>query len=211
MALVSNKHNFIFIHIYRTGGNSIRKMLGSPAVGYFTDILGGQEVLGVHANAADVRKHYESNNQIALYDKAWKFAVVRNPYSWMVSVYKYISRSPGHNYYKDLKDKNFDWFLKWYTDTAMQLDRPFGSNKYQFLHQFVLDSEGNQLVDYVGKMENMPVIARTVSEKTGIKIPVIAKINSTAPDSWKSYYNNASIKHVSTIFAKDLEMFGYSY
>ena len=113
MALVSEKYNFIFIHIYRTGGNSVRKALGSPAVGYITDVLGGHEVLGYHVEAVDVKQHYESIGS-DFFDKAWKFAIVRNPFSWLVSTYKYIKYHPGHNFNMLVRDMSYYEFLQWY-------------------------------------------------------------------------------------------------
>jgi len=214
MALVSEKHNFIFIHIYRTGGNSVRKALGAPAVGYFTDLLGGQEVLGVHVEANDLQQHYKSIGRSTFFNNAYKFTVVRNPFSWLTSVYKYIKYSTGHNFNLTVKDKSYFDFLCWYANYAMAMSRPFGSNKYSTQHDFIYNNNGNIIVDYVGRSENMSGTLAEIAKVTGIKIQEIPKINKTPAGlpGWKSYYKDQRcIKFIQRHFKCDLETFGYSW
>lgn len=213
MALASEKHNFIFIHIYRTGGNSVRKSLGAPAVGCVTDLLNGIEVLGVHANITDVQQYYNSIGKQNFFDHAHKFTVVRNPFSWLVSVYKYIKFSPGHNFHKVIRSKSYLEFLNWYVNVAMTTDRPFGANKYQTLQDFITDVDGNVLVDQIAKTEYMQKSLRRIHGKLGIKVHTATPdINKTRRDDWKSYYtDHKCIQFVETHFEQDLIRFNYTW
>jgi len=212
MALVSRKHNFIFVHIYRTGGNSVRKALGAPAVGSAIDILKANEELGVHVNAKDLRQHYHNVGDDNFWETAYKFAVVRNPFSWLVSTYKYIVYSPGHNFNMMVKSMTYMQFLEWYVNTAMTMDRPFGSNKYSTQYEFLYDDNGNRLVNYIGKVEQLGSALQRISKITGVPlqngIPAINKTNPNLP-GWKSYYNKQSVDFVNKHFEKDLETFNY--
>lgn len=211
MALVSKKHNFIFVHIFRCGGNSVRKMLGAPAVGSTVNTLNGKEVLGVHVDAVDLKQYYENIGKSAFYDNAFKFTFVRNPFSWLVSTYKYIAYSPGHGFNSTVCNMNYLEFLHWYVEVAMKLNRPFGANKYQQLHHFIYNEDEELLVDFVGNMEHLSRDMKVIEEETGITIDTIEHINRTVSTSWKSYYNHNSIKYVQNQFQTDLKWFDYSY
>lgn len=213
MALVSTKYNFIFIHIYRTGGNAVRKALGAPAVHNPRDLLGGTEVLGVHVDAADLQQYYTNSGESEFFDNAFKFVFVRNPFSWLVSTYKYIKYSPGHNFHSLIKDKSYYYFLEWYVDVAVEMNRPFGSNKYSRLLDFVYDHNGNLIVDYIGKTENMNADLVHITKKLGLQLQQVSRVNkSNNKRNWKSYYNEKRcIEFVEYHFANDLTIFGYDW
>jgi hypothetical protein len=206
VALISEKHNFIFIHIFRCGGNSIRKMLGAPAAGFPNGTLECEEILGVHSDIHDVKSHLYNSGKAEFYDNAFKFLFVRNPFSWLVSTYEYIRRHPGHNFCNIVKPMNYLQFLHWYVSTAMQFDRPHGANKYQFLHDFM--SEDYQ---FVGKLEQIADDMIVVSKNVGIHYSEISKINGRKEYAWRGYYTEKSITFVNKYFSHDLELFNYSW
>lgn len=216
MALVSDKYKFMFIHAYRAGGNSMRKALGSPAVGSTLNTLKGIEVLGYHVNAKDLRQYYHDINADNIFETYYKFALVRNPFSWLVSTYKYIKYSPGHNFHDLIKGMNFEHFLHWYVFDAMKMSRPYGSNKYQTLTDFVYDVNGNLLVNFVGKMENMKNILSIIRNNTNVPIHYhdgnLPHINYTSRKlpNWRHYYTAKCHQFVVDHFAKDFDNFEYS-
>ena len=67
MALVDYKRNFIFIHIYKTGGNSLRDFLGK------SDDC--EEVHGVHIEAKDLKNHFYNQGKQEFWDNAFKFSI----------------------------------------------------------------------------------------------------------------------------------------
>lgn len=210
MALVSKKHNFIFIHIFRCGGNSVRRMIGAPSVGDHTDRLGGEEVLGVHVDMKDVKTYFYKKNEQVFFDNAFKFTFVRNPFSWMVSVYEYIRRHPGHNFQKTVAPMTFVQFLNWYVWTAMEFNKPFGANKYMHLHDFIYDVNGNVAIDFTGTLENLRQDMLLVKNMTGVRLGEYVKINGRPVGKpWRDFYSKESIAIVKEHFAKDFELFGY--
>ena len=84
--MISHKHNYIFIHIPKTAGTSIKNYLNSlrPKTDYKSpeDPL---EKFGHHK-----LPYYESKYKNT--EEFYKFCFLRNPYSRMVSLYKYAKR-----------------------------------------------------------------------------------------------------------------------
>ena len=95
------------------------------------------EIHGVHSNLADVKRHLYKNNMSQFYDDAFKFSIVRNPYTHLVSLYRYIRRAKKHQYHKRVMSMNFWQYLNWYTLDMIPTEMPYGTNKYQFMHQFM--------------------------------------------------------------------------
>ena len=90
--IISRKHKFIFVHIPKVGGTSIKKCL-LP----FYDRKKELEKIpkGLRSSNVIARKHaYASVLLQALGKNIWrsyfKFAFVRNPWDWVVSIYHFI-------------------------------------------------------------------------------------------------------------------------
>ena len=56
MALISEKYNFIFFHLYKCGGNSLRKLLQDYA-------KGSVELQGGHSCPKDMMLHYHNKSK----------------------------------------------------------------------------------------------------------------------------------------------------
>ena len=212
MALVSETNNFIFIHIYKCGGNSVRRMLGTPNIGQ-PDVneLSAYEVHGVHANIADVKRHFDQKGMEQFYNDAFKFTTIRNPFSMLVSLYKYIRNSKIHPYHDAMMNKNFSMFLHWYVYEAMFIERPYGANKYQFLHQF-LEIAGTGQMDYIMRLEAITEDIKYACMRIGIppkEMPIINVSKSKKP--YRDFYSTENKQFVEEHFAKDLEQFNYQF
>ena len=83
MAIIGR--NYIFIHIHKTGGKSIRALLGNP-----------EDWGGLHVEACQVKKFLDESGKGRQWKHAFKFAFVRNPYTWLESLYDYIRSSKQH-------------------------------------------------------------------------------------------------------------------
>ena len=100
MALIKSS-NFIFIHIYKCSGMSIRKVLG--------DNIPTIELCKSHATAKEVRDYCYSLNGQFYFDTTFKFSFVRNPFDWVVSLYEFIRGNPNHvNYDAKIINNNID-------------------------------------------------------------------------------------------------------
>ena len=209
MALVSMKYNYIYFHLFKCAGNSIRKVL---------KITRGTELHGVHVEAKDVKKHFEARGIIKQYEDYFKFAFIRNPYNWMISTYFYIKASRIHYEHQRANTMNFQQFLDYYIKVMMTKPYPYGSNKCITLNEFVRDEEGKIIVDYIGKVETLEKDFRAICEKIDFKyynkethtLPFI-NVTGNRDKGYRQYYNAASKKMVADRFAEDLDYFKYTF
>jgi len=90
--LISHKYKAIFIHIQRTGGNSIQQVFTQ----YDPDVV---ESVGIDPSKQRTKHCFASDIQAAvdrrLFDSYTKFSVVRNPFARMVSWYSMFRRGWG--------------------------------------------------------------------------------------------------------------------
>jgi len=233
--MICHQYQCIFVHIPKNAGQSIEHV--------FLDLLGlnwetraplllrpnDRPELGpprlAHLKADEyVRFKYLTQE---MFDDYFKFAFVRNPWSRMVSIYKFL----GH-------DKNIDF-------------RTFMLSvfkNYIFEHQhwfvgpqsdFVYSKEGELLVDYLGRFEDLQNGFDFVCNQIGLpttKLPHVnksenndsmhdlAEIQKTrGPDqvpgtgkptdyeNYQDYYDQDTIDCVAQLYRKDIMLFGYDF
>lgn len=206
MALIGHKPQFIFIHIFKCAGHSIRWALRELHTG---------ELHGVHVEAKDVQQHFIKTGKPAFYEKAFKFTFVRNPYDWMVSTYYYIRKSKIHFMHEEAMSMTYEQWLGWYLDVFHGSERPYGSNKYLTLKEFISDSEGNVIVDYVGKTETIQGSFNDICDAIGIPKVALTKrnvgIGNNRQADYRQYYNDNSKAMIQKAFGEDLDYFEYAF
>ena len=201
--LLSLRHRFIFIHIYKTAGTSLTHALRPYAreplparilerVGLRTPAIAP---LPDHVSARDVREAIPRD----LFESCFKFAFVRNPWDWQVSLYHYMRELRRHPQHHIVAPLSFDEYIEWRVSSDKHLQK-----------DFVTDESGTLLVDFVGRFENLECDAQKVFERIGIRATVPHR-NRSFHDDYRTYYSDRSKRLVSDHFAADIEMFGYSF
>ena len=222
--LISYKHKFLFIHIFKTAGSSVASCLVPHArvvdrivygywftrktVGMLNRILGWRDLSNKpftgfrhHEAALDVKKKLSEE----VYNSLFKFAFVRNPWDWRVSLYFYVKRRPQHKFHKTIKDMSFSDFIKWDVsqNTNKQID-------------FITDENGNIIIDYVGKFESLNEDFEFIRNKLSIpnlktNIPQINVSNNREFRDYRNYYDNETRNLVEDYYRDDIEKFGYKF
>lgn len=208
MALISVPHNFIFFHLYKCGGNSIRQVLPP-----------GTEWQGVHCLPRDVEIHFKNHAKEDKFKEMFKFTFVRNPFDFLLSTFYYATIFKNHFMHKDIKGMDMEQFAKYYLMVIEEHKapgvRPFGSNKVTGLYQYISDDEGKELVDFVGKLENITQDMKYVFEKIGLppssKPMPIKNKTVTKEAHYRTHYSVAARKFVEKHFEKDLNYFKYEF
>lgn len=163
------------------------------------------------------------------FNRFFKFSFVRNPYARLVSEYKY--RHHAHKYpFKDFVFKH--------------LPPPSWNDEYCHIipqYDYLFDEEGTQLVDFVGKFENIQEDFKHITQALGLGDIPLSHENQSK--SWfglrqdagmverlkrvrgklslaqrrntfahySEYYDNESQEFVASLYANDIKAFKYSF
>ncbi|MGH8547086.1 MAG: sulfotransferase family 2 domain-containing protein [Methylococcales bacterium] len=216
--LISYTHKFMFFHVAKVAGLSIREALKTYAQeperfrikrpprysGGEPNPLYDMWATGLlHAKARDARKELPE----LVYDTFYKFAFVRNPWDWQVSMYHFILREASHGRHRLVKSMaGFEEYLEWVIATKT----PYARGAAKFQKDMVTDQEGRLIVDFVGRYENFARDFHQVCKVLDIEASA-PQLNSTAHADYRSYYNQKTRKMVEEHFQEDIELFGYSF
>ena len=222
--LMSHKHRFIFIHIYKTAGTSIMgqfapysRLIDRLAYEYrfskriYSRIInqmgwhddGLKQFTGYHkhAMAHEVEKRLDSKT----FNSYYKFAFVRNPFDLLVSLYFYILQSKSHVMHGTVSSMSFLEFLKWHLlqNPPHQIDFLMNPNR------------DRRLVDYIGRFETLIKDVNIIREN--LKLEVAGVVEHRNPSikrkrkDYEDYYDNEGRKLVLNYFQADFQMLGYEF
>ncbi len=216
--LVSYSHRFIFIHVGKTGGMSMREVLKPLAAepdkfkmrrppmlidGRPNPMYAVWETMLLHAKARDVQKELPSE----IFGEFYKFAIVRNPWDLQVSMYHFILREPEAAKHAQVRALgSFDAFVDWVLTTPDPY--PKGITKLQ--SEMVTDARGILLVDFVGHYETLAEDYAHVCGVLGIDAP-LPHLNRSEHRDYRTYYNDRTRNLVAEHFRKDIELFDYEF
>lgn len=204
--IVSESHNFIFVHIFKTAGTSVKRALRKYAMPAWQDKANFVfKRVGIpQFRPNEFPNHYTASqiiNEIgrAKFDSYFTFAFVRNPWDWEFSHYKYICRNDQHDDHETVVGfPDFRAYLQWRCD-----------NRYRLQSDYVSHA-GEQVVDFIGRFENLDVDFKTVCEQIGVRNR-LPKLNVTRKSSYLEAYDEVMIDLVRTTFRTDIEAFGYEF
>jgi len=216
--LLSPKHQFLFIHIAKTGGTSVRAALargrwGDPwywpmfLCSRFSHLSGHRigTKLPRHAKVIAAKELLPREVFAALF----KFAFVRNPWDLQVSSYHHIRRERpqhlgGH--------RDFESFLRWklnperppqyHLDTSIELQT-----------DYLIDLRGQLIVDYIGRYERLEKDFAEICARIGIvapRLPHRRQANDRSAD-YRRYYTDETAELIQRHFAADIERLGYRF
>lgn len=146
----------------------------------------------------------------SVFDDAFKFCIVRNPYDRVVSAWKYIYGENGGPTFGDF--------------CTLLMERGLYSTEWNWhqrvhiceqLPHILNSSDDDQLVSglYVGRFENLEESVRTIKEKLGLQLDSnVPHINSQRREAYQEYYTSESMKvAIYTIYKRDIDYFGYEF
>lgn len=191
------KQHAIFIHVPKVAGTSINKAIYGRTLGHYT--------------ALEIQTKFPR-----LYKDSFVFSFVRNPWSRVVSAYKFAKQgrteSMGVRNPKQYQIPEFDNFERFVKEWLVNQD----VNKLDYIFQpqvlFLTDSKGDIIADYVEKLENLADGVVEVEKRLGRKIKIgRANATSSTDDYRKHYGNKELIDLVGNIYADDIKKFGYEF
>jgi hypothetical protein len=233
--MICHHYKCIFVHIPKNAGQSIEHV--------FVNLLGlnwetraplllrpnDQPELGPPRLAHMKADEYVRFNYLPqeMFDDYFKFTFVRNPWSRLVSIYKFM----GYDKKIDFRLFLLGMFKKYIFERHNWFVGPQSD--------FVYSKEGELLVDYIGRFEDLQNGFDFVCNQIGIpktKLPHVNESESnnfmpdltddqrdmgldeitgtrTSPDyqNYQEYYDKDTIDCVAQLYRKDIMLFGYEF
>jgi DNA-directed RNA polymerase subunit H (RpoH/RPB5) len=229
--MICEPYKCIFVHIPKAAGRSI-EMFFFNRLGLDRDNEEHRRQLLLNDNddptkGTEKLSHLSAAEYVACdyisqqnYDQYYKFSFVRNPFSRLVSEYRY------RNF---LSHKSFKDFV------MNKLPEPGWDDKYRHImsqSEMLYDTNGNLLVEYVGKFENLDEDFVCVCEQLGFRETRLPHINSSDKTSrdlrrkarnilhrnresglrrYTDFYDNETIDYVARLYQADIKNFSYSF
>ena len=208
MVVISHSKMFIFIHAPKTAGNSIQNILkkysddtileknGSRRQG---SVLSKFEVENFAGNKHSPISSYIGrwNDNFASFESFFKFGVVRNPWSRMISFYFHINPQPDHIFDRDL----FINIVEGNIGSKMQLK----SFRHHYFHR------GKLMMDKVLRFENLQNDFNEACKLIGIPVEELPHVNKSQHRDLRQYYDDELVAKVGEIYASDIEKFDYCF
>jgi hypothetical protein len=214
--LISYKYKFLFVHIAKTGGTSIRAALAplllqdglsplrwlchrlSHATGHR---LGSK--FPRHAKAIAALEMLPRETFFSLY----RFAFVRNPWDLQVSSYHHLKRERPAL----VGECTFKEFLAWKLDPK----RPYQyhlDTSITLQSRYLYDLEGKILVNKVGRYERLAEDFAEICQTIGIPTPKLPHHRQAKDRAvYRNYYDTESLAWVAEFFKEDIEKFDYRF
>jgi hypothetical protein len=203
--LVSDSRKLVFVHIQKTGGITVHKLLREHIPDLHT-------ILARHAFASRAMEELDN------WDEYFKFAFVRNPWDRLVSWHSMIrdaeetEQKPWHRLRRYVLDNSstFEEFIRNCTDEVEIKEGIRYSFAYNQL-DYVTDEEGGLLVDFIGRVENFETDIRKVLDRIDIGQRAIPHENRSSHKHYSEMYTPDTEMIVRERFKRDIEYFGYEF
>lgn len=209
--LVSYEKNFLFIHIPKTAGTSVRNSL-SPYACHPENLWENRLLSGIginvntigpwqrrrfrpHCSALDIRRNLPER----VFSDLFKFAFIRNPWDLLVSLYHFIPSRPRHRHAQRVAAMSFPEFVDEWTRRPEILQSPR-----------ICDQSGNLMVDFVGCFERIAQDFQFVCDQIGVAAP-LPQSNRSVHADYRTQYTDSLRDVVADRLAQDIEFLGYTF
>ena len=178
----------VFIHINKTGGTSIERAL---------------QLRSERISACEKRARMGERR----WQRAFKFAFVRNPWDKVVSHYHY--RAHTGRIALDAGPPPFnDWVRLSYRDHDPRYwDEPL---MFASQHEWIADADGRIAIDFIGRFERIDEDFAEVCRRAGVRA-ALPRVKTTSHADYRDFYDDESRAIVGRVFARDLELFDYRF
>jgi hypothetical protein len=204
--MLSIEHRFLFVHIPKTGGNSVQNVLrrySDDEVVCLAPHHDGVERFEVrspryktqkHSTLADYRREYGKE----LFDSLFKFACVRNPWDRVASFYF----SP-HRQRVSWNKEDFSRFIATIEPVAhfLSLDGQSPPRLASSLRN----------IDHVLRFESLQADFESACKAIGLPAQALPFRNQSSKASYRTYFDDETAELVRVRFQEEITHFGYAF
>jgi hypothetical protein len=199
----SSRYNCLFIHIPKTGGTTVEKLLDMYREWPTLDlevlmgrlILGDQEYQLQHLSFRDAAQFVSEE----LLRKSFTFSFVRNPWDRMVSEYFWRCG--------DGMQWEFEPFVDWVCDTANSREELEGRNCHFRPQVEFLDGA----MSFLGRFERFHQDLNFVLAELGLDARDIPHERKIPRGKYRDYYSDRLQKRVGDTYECDIDTFKYTF
>ncbi len=215
--IVSPKQRFVFVHNPKTAGTSIQQAL-TP----YSNIVQRSiyQKMRFRLTRKSVfpdwryrhyHKHMKASEAMRLipekvWDSFFTFGFVRNPFDRQVSLYLYTQRTSTTKSHKVVS--KLDSFKEYVY--ALINEPLFQENRTVFQKTYFTDENGNTMVNFIGRYENLLKDIQFIERKIGILIDLPWELKSDRKP-YRAYYDNETRRLVEEYVRPDLDEFDYDF
>lgn len=219
--IVNKKYKFIYIHVPRTGGSSLRNLFGKSDLTNLKDFYPELTYKPIHLTMEQAYNLYPTFKD--QFDSFYKFGFVRNPYERFLSIFffssKAILRQP-QSFFNDLGVEGIKKHLK-----EVYIKKYYIENKNSFeivkgpQYKFLCDLNDKIIVNEVFRFENYNDNFQQLGKKLNLPLPFewlkkngVHQINESYKfDFDKNLLLDDELKEfIFNYYIKDFEIFGYN-
>lgn len=205
------KNGFWYIDIPRTSSSSIKAELGKcygityAKTDLFEKKLSSDQIFRNHIPAMEMRKIIGAKT----WNKLFTFAIVRNPWDRIVSLYHY--RIHANYLSPDITFRDYILKLKQLEWGKDGIFRYYGF--YYGSSDFITDEQGNIIISYVGKYENRADVLKKIEQEIGCNELGKLFIQKASPKNkhYSVYYDEETKNIVGELYKKDILLFDYKF
>lgn len=216
--LLSLRYRFLFVHIAKTGGTSVRnalwkyKWMDPYRIPQF--LCSRLSQLTGHRIGAKFPRHAKliaAQEMLPrdVFDSLVKFAFVRNPWDLQVSSYHHLRRErPRLITHVD----SFESFLRWKFDPT----RPpqyHADMSTELQTDYLIDLQGRDLATFVGRYEFLHDDFEQACRLIGIACPRLPHARRAADrrSDYRTYYSDTTAEWVAQHYRRDIERFDFAF
>lgn len=202
---ISHKHQFVFLANPRTGSTTLRNLLDpysdirSVHISEITETFPFYH----HISAQELKIVFDLRDWD--WDAYRRFAVVRNPYDRVVSLFHHHRWRIEHNNAGVRPVASFSEFVD-----RLSLQRRLTAP----LEAFICDAKGRELVSDVFRFEELQRWMPEYFGRLGVSLDTtdIPVLNASKQrQDYREYYNDETRNKVGAFYAYEIERFGYEF
>jgi hypothetical protein len=206
--IISTTHRFIFFAVPKTGTHSVRQALrphlaedDMEQVGLFVQKRFPFPQLSAIGHGHLGVQQVQPVLGDEVFASYFKFAFVRNPYDRFISYCAFMSRQTGQ----------FEASPRAFMRHVIRDQPPLQHILFRPQHEMLCDADGRLAMDMLGRVETMQADYDAICSRIGIPSAPLGQVNASSHRPWAEYYDDELRTLVGSMYARDLDLFGYRF
>jgi hypothetical protein len=219
--MISIEKNFLFVHIPKTGGNSLQQVLkhySEDEITFGDGDSDGKNRFGVYSHRYGTSKHstlrdYYASLEPDLFNRLFKFAVIRNPWDRMVSAYFSPHRGnvqwDRHQFIRTVKSsftlRDYVTIPKWISRFSPRV------LKHTNVMMARVSKTMDVRVDFIARFESLDDDFKEICSRLDIPYSKLPVRNKGDREHYSVYYDDELKEVVCRKFQEEIDMMHYRF